>query len=113
MPGTATTVFEEGLAIPPIQLYHGGVRNEAVFTIIKRNTRVPEMLAADLDSEVQACAMGARRLEGLFTRFGRDTVETRGGRVVLEPVEQGYSTSDIIDRVRRADGGGHEAHKQR
>ena len=33
------------------------------------------MLAADLDSEVQACVMGARRMEGLFARFGRDTVE--------------------------------------
>lgn len=31
---------------------------------------------------------------------GRDTVEARGGRVVLEPVEQGYSTSRIIERVR-------------
>ena len=32
---------------------------------------------------------------------GRDTVEARGGRVVLEPVEQGYSTGAIIDKVRR------------
>jgi D-beta-D-heptose 7-phosphate kinase/D-beta-D-heptose 1-phosphate adenosyltransferase len=31
---------------------------------------------------------------------GRDTVEARGGRVILEPVEQGYSTSAIIERVR-------------
>jgi N-methylhydantoinase B len=75
MPGTATTVFEEGLAIPPVKLYSEGVRNEAVFTIIKRNTRVPEMLAADLDSEVQACIMGARRMAGLFERFGTGTVE--------------------------------------
>src|SRR5260370_23887949 len=75
MPGTATTVFEEGLAVPPIKLYSAGVRNDAVFTIIKRNCRVPEMLAADLDSEVQACVMGARRMEGLFTRFGREAIE--------------------------------------
>jgi len=75
MPGTAVTVFEEGLAIPPIKLYSAGVRNEAVFTIIKRNTRVPDMLAADLDSEVQACLMGARRMAELFERFGRETVE--------------------------------------
>lgn len=34
---------------------------------------------------------------------GRDTVEARGGRVVLAPVEQGYSTSSIIERAR-ADG---------
>ena len=62
MPGTAATVFEEGLAVPPIKLYSEGVRNDAVYTIIKRNTRVPDMLAADLDSEVQACLMGARRM---------------------------------------------------
>jgi D-beta-D-heptose 7-phosphate kinase/D-beta-D-heptose 1-phosphate adenosyltransferase len=33
---------------------------------------------------------------------GRDTVEARGGRVILEPVEQGYSTTDLIERVRSA-----------
>lgn len=31
---------------------------------------------------------------------GRDTVEGRGGKVVLEPVERGYSTSAIIDKAR-------------
>ncbi|HEY1361214.1 MAG TPA: hydantoinase B/oxoprolinase family protein [Xanthobacteraceae bacterium] len=75
MPGTARSVFEEGLAVPPIRIYDAGVRNEAVFSIIKRNTRVPDMLVADLDSEVQACAMGASRMAGLFARFGRATVQ--------------------------------------
>ncbi|MBI2220466.1 MAG: D-glycero-beta-D-manno-heptose 1-phosphate adenylyltransferase [Acidobacteria bacterium] len=32
---------------------------------------------------------------------GRDTVEARGGRVVRMPVEKGFSTSAIIERVRR------------
>jgi rfaE bifunctional protein nucleotidyltransferase chain/domain len=32
---------------------------------------------------------------------GRDTVEARGGRVILEPVEQGYSTTAIVERARR------------
>jgi D-beta-D-heptose 7-phosphate kinase/D-beta-D-heptose 1-phosphate adenosyltransferase len=32
---------------------------------------------------------------------GRETVEGRGGRVVLEPVEQGYSTSAIVERIKR------------
>jgi len=31
---------------------------------------------------------------------GRDTVEARGGRVVLAPVEAGWSTSSILDKVR-------------
>ena len=33
---------------------------------------------------------------------GRDTVEARGGRVVRIAVEQGWSTSSIIDRIRSA-----------
>jgi rfaE bifunctional protein nucleotidyltransferase chain/domain len=31
---------------------------------------------------------------------GRDTVEARGGRVVRVPIEQGFSTTEIIRRIR-------------
>ena len=31
---------------------------------------------------------------------GRDTVEARGGQVVRVPIEQGYSTTEIIRRIR-------------
>ena len=34
---------------------------------------------------------------------GRDTVEARGGKVVLERVEQGHSTTAIIDKIRALD----------
>lgn len=30
---------------------------------------------------------------------GRDTVEARGGRVVRMPVEEGWSTTNIVDRI--------------
>jgi rfaE bifunctional protein nucleotidyltransferase chain/domain len=30
---------------------------------------------------------------------GRDTVESRGGKVILAPVEQGYSTTAIVNKV--------------
>jgi rfaE bifunctional protein nucleotidyltransferase chain/domain len=33
---------------------------------------------------------------------GRDVVEARSGRVVRVPLEQGHSTSSIVERVRRA-----------
>lgn len=75
MPGTAQSVFEEGLAVPPIRVYSEGVRNDEAFKIIRRNTRLPEILSADLDSEIQACIMGAKRMEELFQRFGTETVE--------------------------------------
>ena len=33
---------------------------------------------------------------------GRDTVEARGGKVVRIPIEQGWSTTAILERIRRA-----------
>jgi len=75
MPSHATSVFEEGLMVPPIRLWDGGVRNEAALKIMTRNSRMPESLAADLDAECSACLMGARRLAELFWRYGRGTVE--------------------------------------
>jgi rfaE bifunctional protein nucleotidyltransferase chain/domain len=33
---------------------------------------------------------------------GRDIVEARGGRVVRADISQGYSTSAIVDRIRRS-----------
>jgi D-glycero-beta-D-manno-heptose 1-phosphate adenylyltransferase len=36
--------------------------------------------------------------------IGRDTVEARGGRVVRIPVEQGYSTTAILAKIRATGG---------
>ena len=35
---------------------------------------------------------------------GRDTVEARNGRVVRVPLEAGYSTTSIVERIRRTAG---------
>ena len=77
MPSHATSVFEEGLMVPPIRLWAAGVPNEAALKIMTRNSRMPESLAADLDAECSACLMGARRLAELFDRYGR--AADRGG----------------------------------
>jgi N-methylhydantoinase B len=76
MPSSATSVFEEGLMVPPIKLWSEGVPNPAALTILTRNSRMPESLAADLDAECSACLMGARRLQELFSRYGRERVES-------------------------------------
>lgn len=75
MPSGATSVYEEGLMVPPIRLWDQGVPNEAALRIMTRNSRMPDSLAADLDAECSACLMGARRLGELFARYGRETVE--------------------------------------
>jgi N-methylhydantoinase B len=76
MPSHATSVFEEGLMVPPIKLWDQGVPVRSALAIMTRNSRMPESLAADLDAECSACLMGARRLGELFDRYGRETVES-------------------------------------
>jgi len=76
MPSHATSVFEEGLMVPPIRLWQAGVPNEAALKIMTRNSRMPESLAADLDAECSACLMGTRRLGELFERYGRAAIES-------------------------------------
>src|SRR5215469_190345 len=75
MPSHATSVYSEGLMVPPIRLWDAGVPNQAALTIMTRNSRMPESLAADLDAECSACLSGARRLAGLVERYGRAAVE--------------------------------------
>jgi N-methylhydantoinase B len=76
MPSHATSVFEEGLMVPPIRLWDAGVPNRAALTIMTRSSRMPDSLSADLDAECSACLMGARRLGELFDRYGVAAVES-------------------------------------
>ena len=76
MPSAATSVYEEGLMVPPIKLWDRGVPNESALKIMTRNSRMPDSLAADLDAECSACLAGARRLGELFDRYGVDAVNS-------------------------------------
>jgi N-methylhydantoinase B len=91
MPSRATSVFEEGLMVPPIRLWSAGVPNEAALRIMTRNSRMPESLAADLDAECAACLMGARRMTDLFDRYGRAEVED-AFEAILSATTEAYRT---------------------
>ena len=97
MPSGATSVFEEGLAVPPIKLWDQGVPNRAALRIMTRNSRMPDSLAADLDAECSACLMGARRLSELFERYGRDQVEAAFD-TILDTTTQTYRR-EILGKI--------------
>src|SRR3954447_2827499 len=97
MPSTATSVFEEGLMVPPIRLWSAGVPNEAALKIMTRNSRTPDALAADLDAECSACLMGARRLGELFERYGTDAVQAAFD-AILDRTTQTYRR-EILPKI--------------
>jgi N-methylhydantoinase B len=66
----STEVYQEGLRLPPIKLFSGGVKNEAVFRIIEANVRVPEMVFGDLQAKLAALETGERGVRDLVERYG-------------------------------------------
>ncbi len=75
MSPTATEMYQEGIMIPPLKLFERGVRNEAIYAILLRNVRFPEILRGDLDAQVAALEIGAERIREICRLYGTDTVE--------------------------------------
>src|ERR1700719_4028403 len=54
-PTNATEIFQEGIRIP----------------LLRQNVRLPDVLMGDINAQIAACTIGARRLSELATNFGR------------------------------------------
>src|SRR5712692_6737043 len=67
---TATEIFQEGLRIPLLKLYDGGVPNAAIFSILEHNVRVPDKVLGDLRAEIAAARTGERASLQLIERYG-------------------------------------------
>lgn len=70
----STEIFQEGVIIPPLKLYRGGVLNEDLLKLILRNVRTPDERRGDLAAQRAAAVIGARRLHELVTTYGREEV---------------------------------------
>lgn len=71
----ATECFQEGMVIPPVKLYTAGVLRQDVVDILRANTRLPDSLYGDLNGQVNALDLGAKRLHALLDEYGDGTVE--------------------------------------
>jgi N-methylhydantoinase B len=73
MPTDASSIFGEGIRIPPIKLYERGQVNKAALDVIMNNTRTPEMNYSDLMAIIAGCRAGEKRVIEICDRFGRET----------------------------------------
>lgn len=71
-----TEIVAEGLRLPPVRLFSRGRQNDAIFDIIRTNSRLPDLVAGDLSAQIAAGTRGAAIVRGLFDRYGADTVQT-------------------------------------
>ena len=74
IPIEATTIFQEGIRIPPTKLYKKGVLQEDLLELILHNVRTPQWNRFDLNALVAACNTAAKRVVELSERFGDDVL---------------------------------------
>ncbi len=70
----ATECWQEAVQIPPVRILRAGVLDQDVLAILKANTRLPDSLWGDLNGQLAALELGARRLDGLLDEYGDETV---------------------------------------
>jgi len=75
-------VFEEGLFIPPIKLYDGGVLNEPVLKMIRWNVRTPEEVNGDIRSQVAANHVCAQKIIEMLEDEGLDTLDDLADEII-------------------------------
>ncbi len=68
MPAGSTSIWQEGLIVPPVRL------GDEVLRLILANVRTPETRRADLQAQVAANRIAGGRLAELVERRGRDAV---------------------------------------
>lgn len=71
----ATSIFQEGIIIPPTRLVAEGVTNGAALEIFHRNSRYPEQSRGDTRALMASVELGVRRMEEIVGRFGADVLE--------------------------------------
>ncbi|HKZ80379.1 MAG TPA: hydantoinase B/oxoprolinase family protein [Pyrinomonadaceae bacterium] len=70
-----TSIYAEGIRIPPVKLFENGKLNTGLMDVIKLNVRDPEVLWSDLMAEIGACNVGKKRLiEAMEKKYTNDEI---------------------------------------
>lgn len=100
--------FQEGVHIPPVKLMNAGKLNGDIVDILRTNSRLPLSLYGDLNGQVNALDLGARRLAELLADYGAGRVaeafaelRQRAARLmranIAELPDGTYSADDFLD----------------
>jgi N-methylhydantoinase B len=71
--GGLTEIYQEGLRLPFVKLYRGGVEDRQIFNIISKNIRVPEKTLEDFRAQAATTVGGVQRVKGLVAKYGVET----------------------------------------
>ncbi len=104
----STSIFQEGVIIPPVKLVTEGELNRDVLSLFLANVRTPEEREGDISAQLAACATGARRLTEMRSRYGLDEMTFHAAalldysetlmRLCISGIPEGtYTFQDFMD----------------
>lgn len=104
----AQEIHAEGIVIPPVRLYDGGVLNEGLVAMFTGNVRLPSQIEGDMFAMANVFHVGRRGLDALVARYGRETLaacitemndrsETQMRSYIAEIPDGTYFAEDFMD----------------
>ena len=72
MPIGASSIFEEGVRIPPVKIWKKGEYNDDLMKLVMHQTRKPDWCQADLNALIASCRVASKRVLEMAERFGDD-----------------------------------------
>lgn len=107
-PGTARSIFQEGLRIPPVKWFESGVERQQVMDLMLLNVRFPREQLGDFRGQLASCMTAEQRMRDIVDRYGRENVKTAMQetkdyserlmrRAIGELPDGTYSFSDVMD----------------
>ena len=100
--------YAEGLRFRALKIVDEGKPNDTVWQMIADNVRVSDLVIGDLEAQISACQVGAKRFLELVERYSRETLadavedlfdySERLMRAQIEAIEDGtYTATGYLD----------------
>jgi len=104
----STSIFQEGLVIPPVKVVDGGALAPDIMRLLLANVRTPVEREGDLIAQVMANFLGITRLGELIDAYGAQTVarfasalqdyaERLVTRVIAAMPDGTFTAEDVLD----------------
>ncbi|HIJ41096.1 MAG TPA: hydantoinase B/oxoprolinase family protein, partial [Deltaproteobacteria bacterium] len=98
-------VFEDGLFIPFVKLYDGGVLNDAVMEMIRWNVRTPDEVTGDIRSQIAANHVCAEKIVQMLREYDLESLDDLAEEI-LSRTEKSMreAISKVPDGIYRSQG---------
>ena len=71
----AVDAYAEGLQFKAIKVYEKGVKNRYIWNLLFDNIRAADMVVGDMEAQIAAAKIGAKRYLEIVEKFGLDTIQ--------------------------------------